>query len=78
MHETPDDLAALQDLLDRSYALAGPHMRRIITPECPRDPRSWMFWTASSERLLPRVLPFGAMHTVALARAGGRPIKPVR
>src|SRR6266576_1706511 len=33
MHETPDDLAALQDLLDRSYALAGPHLRRIITPE---------------------------------------------
>ena len=33
MHETPDDLAALQDLLDRSYDRAGPHMRRIITPE---------------------------------------------
>src|SRR2546425_5301540 len=33
MHETPDDLAALQELLDRSYALAGPHLRRIITPE---------------------------------------------
>ena len=33
MHETTDDLAALQDLLDRSYDLAGPHLRRIITPE---------------------------------------------
>jgi hypothetical protein len=33
MHETPEDLAALQDLLDRSYARAGPHLRRIITPE---------------------------------------------
>src|SRR5919198_1630269 len=33
MHETPDDLAELQELLDRSYALAGPHLRRIITPE---------------------------------------------
>jgi Pyridoxamine 5'-phosphate oxidase len=33
MHETPDDLAALQDLLDRSYAAAGPHLRRIISPE---------------------------------------------
>ena len=33
MHETPDDLAALQDLLDRSYDQAGPHLRRIITPE---------------------------------------------
>jgi hypothetical protein len=33
MYETPDDLAALQGLLDRSYDLAGPHLRRIITPE---------------------------------------------
>src|SRR5437762_10453256 len=33
MRETPDDLAALQDLLDRRYELAGPHLRRIITPE---------------------------------------------
>ena len=33
VHETPDDLAALQDLLDRSYDQAGPHLRRIITPE---------------------------------------------
>ena len=33
MHETPDDLAALQDLLDRSYASAGEHLLRIHTPE---------------------------------------------
>ena len=33
MHETPDDLAELQELLDRSYAQAGAHLRRIITPE---------------------------------------------
>ena len=33
MQETAADLAALQDLLDRSYASAGPHMRRIITTE---------------------------------------------
>ena len=33
VHETPDDLAALQELLDRSYAGAGSHLRRIITPE---------------------------------------------
>ena len=32
MHETPADLAALQDLLDRSYESAGTHLRRIITP----------------------------------------------
>ena len=33
MHETAEDLAALQDLIDRSYAAAGPHMLRIHAPE---------------------------------------------
>ena len=33
MHETAADLEALQQLLDRSYAGAGGHLRRIITPE---------------------------------------------
>jgi Pyridoxamine 5'-phosphate oxidase len=33
VHETPGDLAALQELLDRSYDQARPHLKRIITPE---------------------------------------------
>jgi Pyridoxamine 5'-phosphate oxidase len=33
MHETPADIEALQALLDRSYANAGPHLLRIHTPE---------------------------------------------
>lgn len=33
MHETAADLAALQQLLDRSYATAGPHLLSIHTPE---------------------------------------------
>ena len=33
MHETDADLAALQALLDRSYASAGQHLLRIHTPE---------------------------------------------
>ncbi|HZS21573.1 MAG TPA: pyridoxamine 5'-phosphate oxidase family protein [Pseudonocardiaceae bacterium] len=33
VHETPADLAALQDLLDRSYSAAGRHLLSIITPE---------------------------------------------
>jgi uncharacterized pyridoxamine 5'-phosphate oxidase family protein len=33
MHETAEDLAVLQDLLDRSYAGAGTHLLRIHTPE---------------------------------------------
>lgn len=33
VHETPEDMIALEELLDRSYASAGPHLRSIITPE---------------------------------------------
>jgi uncharacterized pyridoxamine 5'-phosphate oxidase family protein len=33
VHETPEDLRALQELLDDSYEAAGPHLRSIITPE---------------------------------------------
>jgi hypothetical protein len=33
VHETPADIDALQQLLDRSYARAGVHLLRIHTPE---------------------------------------------
>lgn len=33
MRETPEELAALQALLDRSYAAAGRHLREIHAPE---------------------------------------------
>lgn len=33
MHETPDDLAALQGLLDDSYERAGAHLREVVTPD---------------------------------------------
>jgi Pyridoxamine 5'-phosphate oxidase len=33
MHERPDDIAGLQELLDRSYAGAGAHLLSIHTPE---------------------------------------------
>lgn len=33
MHETPEDLERLQDLLDASAASAGRHLRSIISPE---------------------------------------------
>jgi hypothetical protein len=33
MKETSTDLTRLQDLVDRSYAAAGPHLLRIHTPE---------------------------------------------
>jgi hypothetical protein len=33
MRETAEDLASLQDLLDRSFEGAGPHLLSIITPD---------------------------------------------
>src|SRR6185437_12080408 len=33
VHETPEDIRALQELLDRSYEAAGAHLRSINTPE---------------------------------------------
>lgn len=33
MHETPDDLAALQTVLDRTHELAGAHLLDIVTAE---------------------------------------------
>jgi uncharacterized pyridoxamine 5'-phosphate oxidase family protein len=33
VYDTPEDIAALQELLDRSYERAGAHLRRITTPE---------------------------------------------
>jgi nitroimidazol reductase NimA-like FMN-containing flavoprotein (pyridoxamine 5'-phosphate oxidase superfamily) len=33
VHETPEDIRALQELLDSSYQAAGPHLRSITTPE---------------------------------------------
>jgi uncharacterized pyridoxamine 5'-phosphate oxidase family protein len=33
VHESPEDIAAMQELLDRSYASGGTHLLRIHTPE---------------------------------------------
>jgi hypothetical protein len=33
MHETPEDLRALQRVLDEGAAAAGPHLARVVTPE---------------------------------------------
>ena len=32
MYETPDDLRAMQSVLDESYAAAGPHLLEVIPP----------------------------------------------
>jgi uncharacterized pyridoxamine 5'-phosphate oxidase family protein len=63
MHETADDLRALQELLDRSYAAAGRHLLRIHTPE------RRLSATEVAERLT-------GMRLLALATvtADGRPV----
>ncbi len=63
MRETAEDLARLQELIDRSYEAAGPHMLRIHTPER----------RLSAEQVAARLT---GMRLLALAtsRADGRPV----
>jgi hypothetical protein len=63
VHETPEDVAELQRLLDRSYAAAGPHLLRIHTPE------RRLSAAALAERLTGMCL-----LTLATVTADGRPI----
>ena len=63
MHETEEDLARLQELLDRSHAAGGPHLRSIITPE-RRLPAPQL-----AERLQGMCL-----LVLATVTAGGRPL----
>src|SRR5579864_1189588 len=63
VHETPDDLTALQTLLDESFARAGPHLLSIVRPE------RRLTATQLSERLQGMCL-----LAVATVTADGRPI----
>jgi hypothetical protein len=63
MLETPDALDRLQDLLDRSMAGAGPHLRDIIGPERRLDARQ-LTETLTGMRLL----------VLATVTADGRPL----
>lgn len=63
MHETPEDLQQLQDLLDRSYAAAGNHLRSVITPERRLDAEA-----------LCRALPGMCLLTLATTTSDGRPL----
>ena len=63
MHETPDDIRALQDLLDRSYERAGQHLRSITTPER----------RLGAEQLVERLTGM-CLLVVATVTADGRPI----
>jgi hypothetical protein len=63
MHETPEDIAALQEVIDRSYAGAGAHLLRI------HDPERRLSAQQLSERLTGMCL-----LTLATVTADGRPI----
>jgi Pyridoxamine 5'-phosphate oxidase len=63
MLETPGDIDRLQELLDRSVAGAGPHLRGIITDER----------RLSAERLC-QILPGMRLLVVATVTADGRPL----
>jgi hypothetical protein len=63
VHETPEDVRALQELLDRSYAQAGSHLRSIITPARRMDAGE-VCEALTGMRLL----------ALATAAADGRPI----
>ena len=67
MHETEDDLRTLQELLDRSHAGAGPHLRAIFD-----DDRR----IAAAE--LPALLPGVQVLALATVTARGEPrVAPV-
>lgn len=51
MHETPEDRAALQEPIDRSYAEAGAHLLRIHSPERMFTFRMWSRVCQLGERL---------------------------
>jgi len=63
VHETPEDIAALQELLDRSYAAAGEHLLRIHTPER----------RLNAEQIAERLTGM-TLLTLATVTADGRPI----
>jgi hypothetical protein len=63
VHESPRDVAALQELLDRSYATAGAHLRSIHTPE--RRP--------TAEQIVERLQGM-CLLALATTTADGRPI----
>ena len=63
MHETAEDLAVIQELLDRSAASGGVHLREVITPD------RWLTASETCDRLQGMML-----LSLATATAGGRPL----
>src|SRR4029078_8972267 len=67
MHETPEDLARLQDLLDRSRAGAGAHLLRIIQED----------WRIDAAELAPRLDGVQILHLATVTAKGEPRVGPV-
>ena len=67
MHETPEDLKSLQDLLDATYAKAGEHTLSIHTPN----------WRLSAEQVVEKLTGMCVL-VLATVDSDGRPfVSPV-
>src|SRR3954447_11704959 len=67
MHETPEDLVALQDLLDRSRASAGSHLLRIFQED----------WRIDAAELAPRLGGVQILHLGTVTAKGEPRVGPV-
>ena len=67
MNETTNELAELQDLLDRSYAAAGPHLLSIHTPN----------WRLSAEQLCELLQGMCVLNLATVNSKGAPVIGPV-
>jgi hypothetical protein len=63
MRETPEDLAELQAILDRSYAAAGPHLLSIHTDD----------WRLNAEQIAERLTGM-VILSLATVSSKGRPV----
>jgi hypothetical protein len=67
MHETPEDLLALEELLDRSRASAGAHLRSIFSDE----------WAINALGVAGRLLGVQILHLGTVTAAGEPRVSPV-
>jgi hypothetical protein len=67
MQEDPQDIAALQDVIDRSYAAAGPHLLAIHTPER----------RLSAEQVCARLTGMSLLSLATVSSAGRPVVGPV-
>lgn len=67
MHETPEELTRLQDLLDQSYASAGRHLRSIHTED----------WRLSAVQVAEALTGMRVLNLATVSRSGAPLVAPV-